>query len=254
MNLGKKDMAGYIDQTLLSPAATEEEVSAFCREAYGLGFAGVCVNPSFVALASGILRGSGVKVCSVVDFPFGAGGFDSKKEQAEAAVRHGAEELDFVIDLGLVKGGEWELLEKELTSLNRGIKEFSACLRAQTPERQKGGNESVPSVVTKLILETCLLSDDEIVSSCLCAKSAGFDFVKTSTGFAVIKDSSGRSLSNGATVEAVKLMRATVGSGMGVKASGGIRTAADAFAMIEAGADRIGTSSGIKILGEIPCG
>ncbi len=252
MEFDKKNIAAYIDQTLLSPAATENDVAAFCGEASGMGFASVCVNPSFVSLAAETLKGSGIKVCSVVDFPFGAGGFLSKKEQAEAVVRYGAGELDFVVDLALVKAHKWDILEKFLKTLNRDIKDFSASFWKGEGRENKPGD--ISEVVTKLILETCLLTNDEIVSACECAKSAAFDFVKTSTGFASVKDSSGKALPNGATVEAVRLMRDTVGPSMGVKASGGIRTAADVFTMLEAGANRIGTSSGIKILGENPFG
>lgn len=239
--------AGCIDQTLLSPSATEDEAAAFCREAACFGFASVCVNPAFVPLAAEILKNSGVKVCTVIDFPLGAGGFDTKEAQAKAAVWHGAEELDFVIDLALVKAHKWRRLAHALENVNRRVKDFSSGASSGV---LKGG----ASVVTKLILETCFLSPEEIRDSCVCAKDAGFDFVKTSTGFAIVKSADGVLLPNGATTDAVRLMRASVGDGMGVKASGGIRCASDFLAMIEAGANRIGTSSGVKILQEFSNG
>lgn len=225
----KQEMASYIDQTLLSPTATEAQLIDFCKTAKEYGFASVCVNLCHVKKASEILEGSATKVCTVIDFPLGAGGLQEKCSQADIAITEGAGELDFVIDLGLVKAHDWKALETQLTFITRSVKEAAMF-------SEKGG-----SILTKLILETCLLTDEEITESCLCAKKAGFDFVKTSTGFAMQKP-------NGATVEAVKLMRKTVGESMGVKASGGIHNAQEALAMIEAGASRIGASAGVEIV------
>ena len=242
------EVAAVIDQTLLTATATEEEVRAFCKEAASSGFASVCINPVYVPLASTLLSESPVRVCTVIDFPLGAGGLESKKAQAEAALKGGAEELDFVIGIGLVKAGEWERLADELSEVNGFAKELSARLWKDAPAAKS--REGLSCAVTKLILETCLLSESEIAESCRCAVKAGFDFVKTSTGFAIVKDAGGALLPNGATPSAVKLMRETVGDRAGVKASGGIRSISDFAQMIEAGASRIGTSSGQKILRE----
>lgn len=242
-------LAGCIDQTLLTATATESDAEAFCREAAGFGFASVCLNPVFVPLAASVLRDSAVRVCTVVDFPLGAGGFSAKEAQAKTCIRDGAEELDFVVDLGLVKSRRWADLENRLSALNEAVKTFSASLWAKEPARKS--RAGLPSVITKLILETCWLSDEEITGCCRCAVTAGMDFVKTSTGFAVVKDAGGALLPNGATVRHVRLMREAVGSVAGVKASGGIRKLPDALAMLEAGATRIGTSSGVRILREL---
>lgn len=228
----KQEMASYIDQTLLSPTATEDQLVEFCRTAKEYEFASVCVNLCHVKKAAEILSGSKTKVCTVIDFPLGAGGLQEKCSQADIAVSEGAEELDFVIDLGLVKSHKWKELQTQLTFIIRNVKEAAMF------------SETQGSVLTKLILETCLLTDEEIKKSCLCAKNAGFDFVKTSTGFAMQKP-------NGATVEAVKLMRETVGSQMGVKASGGIHSAQEALSMINAGASRIGASAGVEIVEDL---
>lgn len=228
--MDKKELAGMIDQTLLSPLATGVQVEKFCMEAKGYGFASVCINPVHIGLASKILDGSGVKVCTVIDFPLGAGGIDSKILQARDALSKGARELDFVVDLSLVKAHEWGRLSAQLAKISSSVKAVDSF------------------AVTKLILETCVLDDEEIVESCKCAADSGFDFVKTSTGFYVAKDSDGKLLPNGATVHAVELMRKTVGDGMGVKASGGIHSTAYALDLIRAGANRIGASAGVKIV------
>lgn len=242
------ELAAVIDQTLLSATATEAEVSAFCKEAAQAGFAAVCINPVYVPLAAEILEKSPVRVCTVIDFPLGASGLANKKAQAEAALKAGAAELDFVIGMGLVKAGEWQRLESELSELNGFAKDFSAKLWQKCPKVKS--REGISCAVTKLILETCLLLDDEILESCRCAANAGFDFVKTSTGFAIVKDAGGVLMPNGATASAVRLMRETAGNSAGVKASGGIRSLSDVLEMLEAGASRIGTSSGMKILRE----
>lgn len=235
--MNKKDLAKYIDQTLLSACATEEEIIDFCQNAKENGFASVCINLNFVPVAYKILKDSDVKVCTVIDFPLGAGGIESKLSQADIAITQGAEELDFVVNLALVKSHKWDELFTELFMITKSVKEASMFF---------GSDESSfnVKVVTKLILETCYLSDDEIKETCLCAKKAGFDFVKTSTGFANLKNGE----ITGATEHHVKLMRETAGSQMGVKASGGISDYETALKMIEAGASRIGTSKGLKIL------
>ena len=231
-NLGmdRKELAGMIDQTLLSPLATDEQVERFCLEALEYGFASVCINPMHVKKAASVLKGSGTKVCTVVDFPLGAGGEKSKIAQADICLDDGAEELDFVVDLSLVKTQRWDLLGSQLKNIQSSVREKN------------------PNAVTKLILETCVLSDEEIVSSCRSAMEAGFGFVKTSTGFYIAKGSDGKLLPNGATVHAVSLMRKTVGESMGVKASGGIHTTKEALDLIEAGASRIGASAGVQIV------
>ena len=228
--MNKIELAKMIDQTLLSPLATENQVEKFCIEADGYGFASVCINPVYVKFASEVLKDSCVKTCTVIDFPLGAGGKMSKILQAENAVSNGADELDFVIDMALVKMQNWNQLEKELTDIKSAV------------------DNAKNNVVTKLILETCVLSDAEIVESCKCAMNGGFDFVKTSTGFYLAKDADGRLLPNGATVHAVSLMKKTVGSSMGVKASGSIHSTVQALELIKAGATRIGASAGCKIV------
>ncbi|MBQ0039013.1 MAG: deoxyribose-phosphate aldolase [Treponema sp.] len=227
----KTETAAYIDQTLLAPTATEEELIAFVNKSKDYGFASVCINPVYIKKAKELLAGTSTKVCTVIDFPLGAGGIETKQTQADIAIDLGADELDFVIDLGLVKAHKWTELKAQLTFIVKGVKEASMF-------REDGG-----AVLTKLILETCCLTDEEIVESCKCAKEAGFDFVKTSTGFYSAKP-------NGATVHAVELMRKTVGPDMGVKASGGIHSYEEAMAMIKAGATRIGASAGIEIVSQ----
>ena len=206
-----------IDHTLLKQDATPEQIVKLCEEAKEFDFMSVCVNPAYVPLASSCLKGSDVKVCTVIGFPLGMNLTKTKVEEAIYAVKEGAEEVDMVINVGMLKAGHDDYVKEE-------IKEIKQAVGAK--------------IILKVILETCLLSDDEIVRACLASKDAGADFVKTSTGFST----------GGATVEAVKLMRKTVGPEMGVKASGGIRTHEDLLAMVEAGANRIGTSNGTKII------
>ena len=232
--MNKNELAMMIDQTMLSQTATEKQIKDFCITAEHYGFASVCVNPVHVKTAYSILSETKTKVCTVIDFPLGAGGIETKNAQAEIAVRNGARELDFVNDLSLVIAHEWEKLEKELCVVQEFVNELSRTCGEK--------------IVSKLILETCLLDDDEIVQSCLCAKKAMFDFVKTSTGFAIVKGEGGVLLPNGATSHAVKLMRDTVGPDMGVKASGGIHTTKEALDLIECGASRIGASAGVQIV------
>ncbi len=219
----RNEIASMIDHTCLSACAGEKDIEKLCAEAKKYGFASVCVNPYYVPLASELLNGSGVRVCTVIGFPLGAVSIDDKAGQASIAVDEGADEIDMVINLGLVKDGDFDEVEDEIETVVCASKEFEGSSR---------------TVTVKVILETCYLTDDEIAEVCRRAKSAGADFVKTSTGFGP----------GGATVHAVELMRKTVGPDMGVKASGGIRTAEDAAAMIKAGASRLGCSAGVEIV------
>jgi len=211
-------VAALIDHTLLKPDATHSEIDRLCHEAVEFGFATVCVNPWYVPLAARLLRGTAVKVCTVVGFPLGATLPKIKAHEAEEAIKLGAQEIDVVQNVGALKSGQNERVEIDL----RGVVEIS---------HQAGA-------ICKVILETVLLSREEKVRGALLAKRAGADFVKTSTGFS----------SGGATVEDVALLRETVGGEMGIKASGGIRNLDDLRAMVTAGATRIGTSSGVKIV------
>ena len=214
-------VAALIDHTLLKPDATHSEIDRLCHEAIEYGFATVCVNPWYVPLAARLLRGSMVKVCTVVGFPLGATLPKIKAHEAEEAIKLGAQEIDVVQNIGVLKSGQNERVEVDL----RGVVEIS---------HQAGA-------ICKVILETVLLSREEKVRGALLAKRAGADFVKTSTGFA----------SGGATVEDVALLRETVGGEIDVKASGGIRNLDDLRAMVTAGATRIGSSSGVKIVQQI---
>ena len=212
-------IAKYIDHTLLKADARKEDIEKLCSEAFHNGFASVCVNSCWVPLASGLLAGTDVKVCTVVGFPLGAASSKAKAAEAADAVRNGADEIDMVMNIGMLKSGMAEEVQDDIREVR----------------------EAVKGKTLKVIIETCLLTDDEKRAACLAAASAGADFVKTSTGFS----------SGGATVHDVALMKATVSSyGLKVKASGGIRNYKDAKAMIEAGADRIGASAGIAIVKE----
>lgn len=206
----------YIDHTLLKPDASKEQIIKLCQEAREGDFASVCVNPCNIPLAKKLLEGSDVKVCCVIGFPLGAMTTSSKVFEARDAVEQGADEVDMVLNIGRLKDGEDDYVRNEI----RAVK------------------EAVGSRTLKVILETCLLNEEEIVRACRDAERAGADFVKTSTGFST----------GGATAEAVRLMKETVGDAMKVKASGGIRTPEDFRTMVEAGADRIGTSSGSALL------
>ena len=214
-----KDLAQLIDHTFLKPAGDRDSVRKLCREAKRYGFASVCVNPSEVELAAKLLKKSSVKVCTVVGFPLGQSTTVVKCFEAACAIQDGARELDFVVNQRLLK------YEPE-TCLEELVEIVQTCREARE------------DVVLKLILECCNLTKDEIALGCRLAKTAGFDFVKTSTGFA----------QGGATVEDVKLMRKTVGKKMGVKAAGGIRDHSTALAMVAAGATRIGASAGKALL------
>ena len=216
LSLTREELASYIDHTLLKPEASREQIRAVCEEAKQYHFASVCVNPCWVPLIAEELKDSGVSVCCVIGFPLGASLSSVKAFEAREAVAAGAQEIDMVINVGAVKSGGWELVREDIAAVNAA----------------KG------TAKLKVIIETCLLTDEEKVRVCQIAKEAGADFVKTSTGFST----------GGATVHDVELMRKTVGPEMGVTASGGVRTLADALAMIEAGASRLGASAGVKII------
>ena len=216
LSLTREELASYIDHTLLKPEASREQIRAVCEEAKQYHFASVCVNSCWVPLIAEELKGSGVSVCCVIGFPLGASLSSVKAFEAREAVAAGAQEIDMVVNIGAVKSGGWELVREDIAAVNAA----------------KG------TAKLKVIIETCLLTDEEKVRVCQIAKEAGADFVKTSTGFST----------GGATVRDVELMRRTVGPEMGVKAPGGIRTLEDALAMIEAGASRLGASAGVKII------
>jgi deoxyribose-phosphate aldolase len=232
--MNRKEIASYIDHTLLAADAGVNQINKLCNEARTYNFASVCVNPVYVSVAASELKDSGVKVCTVIGFPLGANTSKVKAFEAKDAVQNGADEVDMVINIGAAKDGQFTIVGSDI----------AAVVKASKREGRKLGKD----IVVKVILETCLLDDETIKNCCLCAKKAKADFVKTSTGFATPKGSDGQLLPNGASEHHVKIMRETVGEKMGVKASGGIRSAKTAIAMIEAGANRIGTSSGVKII------
>ncbi len=217
---GEMDIAGYLDDTLLKADAVPEQVTAICKEAKEYKTASVCVNSWYVPLVAKELEGSGVKTCCVIGFPLGACSANAKSAETFEAVQKGAEEVDMVVNIGAVKAGDWQYVKQDI----------------------EGVVAAAGKALVKVIIETCLLTDEEKVKVCTVAKLAGADFVKTSTGFST----------GGATVEDIRLMRRTVGSDMGVKASGGIRDYQTAKAMIDAGATRIGTSSAKGILAGAP--
>ncbi|MBP1911322.1 deoxyribose-phosphate aldolase [Thermococcus stetteri] len=222
--MNKKEIARYIDHTNLKPYATKEDIIKLCDEAIEYGFYAVCVNPYRVRLAKEYLRekNADVKVASVIGFPLGATPTEVKVFEAERALDDGADELDMIINIGALKDGNYEYVKNDIAEVVKVAHKRGAKV--------------------KVIIETCYLTEEEKVKACELAKEAGADFVKTSTGFGT----------GGATVEDVRLMRKVVGSEMGVKAAGGIRTYEQAMAMIEAGANRIGTSSGVKIVEGAP--
>lgn len=214
--MDKKTIAAMIDHTLLKPEATPTQIEKLCAEAAEYHFASVCVNPVYIPLAARLLKGTGVKVCCVVGFPLGAIAPEQKAAEAASCAAMGAEELDMVIHVGAAKAGDWALVQRDI----------------------EGVVKAAAGHTVKVIIETCLLTDEEKVKACKAAKAAGAHFVKTSTGFST----------GGATTHDIALMRKTVGPEMGVKASGGIRDYETAMAMIEAGANRIGASAGIAIV------
>ncbi|MGE5678302.1 MAG: deoxyribose-phosphate aldolase [Pseudomonadota bacterium] len=214
------DLARYIDHTILKPDAKESDVIKLCKEALEYKFASVCVNASNVKLADSFLRGTDVKVCTVVGFPLGATTKETKAFEAAQAIDNGASEVDMVINIGALKSGKLDMVEEDIKAV------ADVC---------KG------KALLKVIIETCLLTDEEKVTACELSKKAGANFVKTSTGFST----------GGATAEDITLMRRIVGPEMGVKASGGIRNLETALAMINAGATRIGASASISIVNEL---
>ena len=229
------EFARFFDHTFLKAAGEPDAVRRLCREARKYGFASVCVNPCEVLHAAKLLEGSGVKVCTVIGFPLGQSTEMMKFIEATSAVGHGAEELDFVVNVRRLKEAA-----RGVKAALRALKaELGACgAAAGRPFSADGGGNG--KIVTKLIIECCYLTDDEKWFACGVAKDVGFDFVKTSTGFGT----------GGATEADVRLMREAVGPKMGVKAAGGIRTLADAFAMIRAGATRLGSSASVSIMEE----
>ncbi|APF19961.1 Deoxyribose-phosphate aldolase [Caldithrix abyssi DSM 13497] len=212
----KRELARWIDHTILKPDATRQEIEKICDEAIEFGFASVCVNPTWVPLVYKKLRGHSPKVCTVVGFPLGATFPEVKARETELAVQQGADEIDMVINIGALKSGDYELVEHDIRSVVRAA-----------------GRR-----IVKVIIESCLLTDEEKVKACTLAKIAGANYVKTSTGFS----------KGGATVKDVALMRKVVGSQMGVKASGGVRSYEEACQMVEAGATRIGASASVAIV------
>jgi len=221
--VSREELARIIDSTNVKATATKSEIEKLCKEAAQHGFGCVCVNLVYVKLAATLLKGSNVKVCSTIGFPFGITLSEIKALEAVKAVEHGAEELDMVINLSALKSGDYEAVRRDIAAVVN-VKRLSK------------------EIIVKVIIETAYLTSDEKVIACRLVKEAGADFVKTSTGF----------FGKGATVEDVRLMRQTVGSDFGVKAAGGIRTYADAVAMIEAGANRIGTSTAFAIIEGAP--
>lgn len=215
-----RDWASLIDHTLLKPEATDDDIKKLCEEAARYRFASVCVNPAWVRVAACSLAGTGVPVCTVIGFPLGATLPDVKAYEARRSIFDGAREVDMVINIGALRSGDDCLVEYDIRSVVEVAHEYN--------------------VTCKVIIETALLTDDEKVRACVAAKNAGADFVKTSTGFS----------KGGATVADIALMRRTVGSDLGVKASGGVKGLDDARALVEAGATRIGASVGVKIAQE----
>ena len=216
--LRDRNVAGMIDHTLLKPEATPDEIRKLCMEAKDYSFASVCINPCYVSLCSELLRGTGVKVCTVIGFPLGSTTTEVKQYETEQSIKNGANEVDMVINVGQLKQGNYDYVEKDVKAV------------VSTARRH--------NVLSKVIFETALLTDEEKVRAALICKKAGADFVKTSTGFS----------KGGATVGDVALMKYVVGSAIGVKAAGGIRSKEDAEAMIASGADRIGASASVKIV------
>lgn len=232
--MNKKEIASLIDHTLLAPDARINQIITLCQEANRYGFASVCVNPSYVSTAATELSYSNVKVCTVIGFPFGATTSSNKSEEAVNAVHNGADEIDMVINIGNVKDGLFSKVSAEISEVVKAVK--------------NAGRKANKNIIVKVIIETCYLDNDEIVNTCLCAKKAGADFIKTSTGFAAPKGIDGNPLPNGANEHHVQLIKETVGDSMGVQAAGGVRSARIARNMVDAGANRIGTSSGALIV------
>jgi deoxyribose-phosphate aldolase len=223
LNLSKKELAKLIDSTVVRATATKNEIEILCKEAVKYDFRCAVVNAFYVKFAAKLLEESNVKVCSTVGFPFGVSLPEIKALEAVKAVEDGAEELDMVMNIGALKSGDYKIVKQDVAAVV-DVKRLSK------------------EIIVKVIIEAAYLATDEKMTACKLVKEAGADFVKTSTGF----------FGKGATVEDVRLMRQTVGPNMGVKAAGGIRTYADAMAMIEAGANRIGTSKAVAIIEGAP--
>jgi deoxyribose-phosphate aldolase len=215
-----RDWSGLVDHTLLKPEATDKDIRKLCEEAAQYGFASVCVNPYWIKYCAELLHGSNVPVCTVIGFPLGANSTDTKVYETRRAIFDGAGEVDMVVNIGALKSGDDCTVERDIRLVAEAAHENN--------------------VLCKVIIETALLTDEEKIRACLSAKHAGADFVKTSTGFS----------KGGATVADIALMRRIVGSELGVKASGGVKSLEDARAMVEAGATRIGASVGVKIAQE----
>ncbi|NLV89190.1 MAG: deoxyribose-phosphate aldolase [Tissierellia bacterium] len=215
-----KDILGIIDHTLLKPDATDSMIENLCKEAIEYNFCAVCVNPYFVKLAKDLLKDTDIKVATVIGFPLGASTKEVKAFETLDAIKNGADEIDMVINIGALKNKDYDLVKEDIRSV---------------VEAAKG------KAIVKVIIETCLLTEDEKKKACELSLEVGADFVKTSTGFST----------GGATVEDVKLMKSVVGNEMGIKASGGIRDLETARRMVEAGATRLGASSGVKIAQEL---
>lgn len=211
------DLAKYIDHTLLKPEAGESDIIRLCNEAKEYGFATVCINPVFVSLAKKNLESSNIGITTVIGFPLGANTTETKVFEANEAVSNGATDIDMVISIGALKDRRYEYVQNDIEQVVKVTKNIA---------------------IVKVIIETCMLTDDEKRKACLIAKMAGANFVKTSTGF----------LTGGATREDVILMRETVGTEMGVKASGGLKTKQDVQSIIRAGASRVGTSASVAIV------
>lgn len=207
-----------IDHTLLKTDATKEQIKTLIDEAIAYDFCSVCVQPTWVSYASELLKNQNVLVCTVIGFPQGASTPEVKAFETENAIQNGANEIDMVVNIGAIKSQDWELVEKDIASVVSVSKKYH--------------------VVSKVIIEACLLTTEEKMKVCAIAKQCGADFVKTSTGFST----------GGAVIEDVKLMKQTVGEAMEVKASGGVRTKEDALLFIQAGATRLGTSNGVAIV------
>ncbi|WP_426349162.1 deoxyribose-phosphate aldolase [Alloiococcus sp. CFN-8] len=214
--MNKEKLAKMIDHTLLKADALEEQVKELCREAKEYNFASVCVNPGYVSLCAEELKNTDVKVCTVIGFPLGATTTEVKSFETKDAIEKGAQEVDMVINIGKLKDKDYLYVKNDIEEVVKAAK---------------------GKALTKVIIETCLLTKEEKIKACELAKEAGADFVKTSTGFST----------GGATLEDIKLMRETVGPDLGVKASGGVRSYQDAITMIEGGATRIGASASIAI-------
>lgn len=209
-------LASFIDHTVLKPETGINKIKQICEEALKYEFASVCINPCNVKVASDLLKGSNVKVCTVIGFPLGANTTAVKVFETEDAINNGADEIDMVINVGRLKDKDYEYVKRDIEEVVKAAK---------------------GKALTKVIIENCLLTEEEKIMACKLSKEVGADFVKTSTGFST----------GGATPEDVKLMRETVGTTMGVKASGGVRTYEDAMTMIEAGASRVGASASVQI-------